>query len=109
MAMAPGKEDAVAAGREAPIGTEGRRQAGKERKEAKNLHDRVEYFGRESGPARELVSLWYQHMYALVLQFVLDARGAFSEYRIQTGKLEFQDLLFLSAARAFCSGVSGFL
>ena len=69
----------------------------KERKEAKNLHDRVEYFGRESGPARELVSLWYQHMYALVLQFVLDARDAFSEYRIQTGKLEFQDLLFLSA------------
>ena len=69
----------------------------KEKKEAKNLHERVEYFGRESGPARELVNLWYQRMYALVLQFVLDARDEFSEYRTQNGKLEFQDLLFLSA------------
>lgn len=68
----------------------------KDKEKAKELAERVHEFGK-SGPAREMVNLWYQHMYAVVLGFTLSVRKDFLKYRIQSGKLEFHDLLYLSA------------
>lgn len=48
-------------------------------------------------PAHALVHGWFAHRYALALRLCAAAATAFEEHRLRIGKLDFQDLLLLTA------------
>ena len=64
---------------------------------AKAFRDRVDAFGVGDTPARGLVNRWYAHRYALAVRLALAAAEAFAAHRIRIGRLDFQDLLVLTA------------
>jgi ATP-dependent helicase/nuclease subunit A len=64
---------------------------------ARALCDRVDAFGVGDTPARSLVKRWYAHRYALAIRFVAKAAEDFAEHRRRSGRLDFQDLLLLTA------------
>jgi ATP-dependent helicase/nuclease subunit A len=64
---------------------------------AKALKERVDAFGVGDTPAQHLVSQWYAHRYALVIQLGRHAADDFAAHRLRIAKLDFQDLLVLAA------------
>ena len=64
---------------------------------AKALRDRVDAFGVGDTAARALVNRWYAHRYALAIRLVHRAALDFAEHRKRAGRLDFQDLLVLTA------------
>ena len=64
---------------------------------AKGLCDRVDGFGVGATTAHALVDRWYAHRYALAIRLALHAARDFAAYRKRTGRLDFQDLLVLTA------------
>ncbi len=57
----------------------------------------INAFGLGDTPAQRLVDQWYAHRYALAIKLCRSAERAFYEHRLRIGKLDFQDLLVLSA------------
>lgn len=64
---------------------------------AKTLLADVNDFAVGETPAHALVHRWFAHRYALALRLCSAAAAAFEEHRLRIGKLDFQDLLLLSA------------
>ena len=64
---------------------------------AKALRDRVDEFGVGDTAARGLVNRWYAHRYALAVRLAGHAALEFAEHRKRTARLDFQDLLLLTA------------
>lgn len=64
---------------------------------AKSLCQRADAFGVGDTPANRLVNRWYAHRYALAIGLVREAARDFAEHRRRTGRLDFQDLLLLTA------------
>ncbi|MCG6988642.1 MAG: UvrD-helicase domain-containing protein, partial [Gemmatimonadetes bacterium] len=65
---------------------------------AKAFRDQVNAFGvGEERPANRLLDRWYAHRYALSVRLARDAAADFAEERRRTGRLDFQDLLLLTA------------
>ncbi|MHB1193575.1 MAG: UvrD-helicase domain-containing protein [Longimicrobiales bacterium] len=64
---------------------------------AKDLRRRVNAFGVGDTPARRLLDRWYAHRYALALRLAQGAALEFAEHRRRSGRLDFQDLLLLTA------------
>jgi ATP-dependent helicase/nuclease subunit A len=64
---------------------------------AKELRRRVNAFGVGDAPARRLLDRWYAHRYALALRLAQGAASEFAEHRRRSGRLDFQDLLLLTA------------
>ena len=64
---------------------------------AKDLAARADAFGVGDTPARALVGRWLAHRYALAVEVARRGAEEFAEYRRRVGKLDFQDLLMLSA------------
>jgi ATP-dependent helicase/nuclease subunit A len=64
---------------------------------AKALCKRVDEFGVRDTPARNLVNRWYAHRYALAVRLAHHAALEFAEHRKRTARLDFQDLLLLTA------------
>lgn len=64
---------------------------------AKKLRDRADAFGVGDTEARSLVNGWYAHRYALAVRLARHAAEDFAEYRRRSGRLDFQDLLLLTA------------
>ncbi|MGD8320391.1 MAG: UvrD-helicase domain-containing protein [Gemmatimonadota bacterium] len=64
---------------------------------AKDLEARANAFGFGDTPARALLDRWYAHRYALALRLARRAADAFAEHRRRSGRLDFQDLLLLTA------------
>lgn len=54
-------------------------------------------FGFGDTPARRLLDRWYAHRYALALRLAGRAAREFAEHRRRSGRLDFQDLLLLTA------------
>ncbi len=69
----------------------------KERGLAKAYVDEVDEFSVGDTEATRLLAAWYEHRYALVIRLARRAAEAFWEYRRRSGRLDFQDLLVLSA------------
>jgi ATP-dependent helicase/nuclease subunit A len=65
---------------------------------AKSLAEDVNRFGVGDTPARRLLSLWHTHRYALAIRLARHAAKEFADHRLRVGKLDFQDLLTLTAA-----------
>ena len=63
----------------------------------KDLLARANTFGVGDTPARRLLDRWYAHRYALALRLVRTAAVEFAEHRRRAGRLDFQDLLLLTA------------
>ena len=64
---------------------------------AKALCDNVNAFGVGDTPAHRLVNRWYGHRYRLAVRLGLHAARDFAAHRKRTGRLDFQDLLVLTA------------
>jgi len=64
---------------------------------AKALKERADAFGVGDTPANRLVSRWYAHRYALAVRLGRHAVDEFAAHRLRAGKLDFQDLLVLTA------------
>jgi ATP-dependent helicase/nuclease subunit A len=64
---------------------------------AKDLEGRVNTFGVGDTPARRLLDRWLAHRYALAIRLVSAAAEDFAEHRRRVGRLDFQDLLLLTA------------
>jgi len=64
---------------------------------AKELEKRATAFGVGDTPANRLLDRWYAHRYALALRLTLSAAADFAEHRRRTGRLDFPDLLLLTA------------
>ncbi|MEM7413944.1 MAG: UvrD-helicase domain-containing protein [Gemmatimonadota bacterium] len=64
---------------------------------AKGLLADVNDFAVGDTPAHALVHRWFAHRYSLALRLCSAAARAFEEHRLRIGKLDFQDLLLLSA------------
>jgi ATP-dependent helicase/nuclease subunit A len=64
---------------------------------AKDLQERVNAFGVGNTPAGQLLDRWLGHRYALAVRLVSAAAEEFAEHRRRVGKLDFQDLLLLTA------------
>jgi len=64
---------------------------------ARALLARANAFGFGDTPARRLLDRWYAHRYALALRLVGRATREFAEHRRRSGRLDFQDLLLLTA------------
>ncbi len=64
---------------------------------AKALRDRVDEFGVGDTAPRGLVNRWYAHRYALAVRLAGHAAQEFAEHRKRTARLDFQDLLLLTA------------
>lgn len=69
----------------------------KERGLAKAYVEEVDEFSVGDTEATRLLAAWYEHRYALVIRLARRAAEAFWEYRRRSGRLDFQDLLVLSA------------
>jgi ATP-dependent helicase/nuclease subunit A len=69
----------------------------KERGLAKAYKDEVDAFAVGDTDANRLLAAWYEHRYALVIRLARRAAEAFWAYRRRSGRLDFQDLLVLSA------------
>lgn len=69
----------------------------KERGLAKAYKEEVDQFAVGDTEATRLLAAWYEHRYALVIRLARRAAEAFWEYRRRSGRLDFQDLLVLSA------------
>ena len=63
----------------------------------KELEARVNAFGVGDTPANRLLDRWYAHRYALSLRLARSAAEEFAEHRRRAGRLDFQDLLLLTA------------
>jgi ATP-dependent helicase/nuclease subunit A len=63
----------------------------------KALEARVNDFGVGDTTATRLLDRWYAHRYALALRLARTAAQDFAEHRRRTGRLDFQDLLLLTA------------
>jgi len=64
---------------------------------ARALLARANAFGFGDTPARRLLDRWYAHRYALALRLAGRAAREFAEHRRRSGRLDFQDLLLLTA------------
>jgi ATP-dependent helicase/nuclease subunit A len=64
---------------------------------AKAIEDRVNRLGVPGSESRELIDQWWAHRYPIAMRFVLGAARALEQDRLQSGSLDFQDLLTLSA------------
>ncbi|MDH3270987.1 MAG: UvrD-helicase domain-containing protein [Gemmatimonadota bacterium] len=64
---------------------------------ARAVKDRANEFGHGDTPAHRVVDQWYAHRYALAVRLGREAARAFAEHRLRAGKLDFQDLLVLTA------------
>ena len=64
---------------------------------AKALGQRLDEFVADNTAARRLVNRWYAHRYALAVRLARHAALEFAEYRKRTARLDFQDLLLLTA------------
>ncbi len=64
---------------------------------AKALCQRIDEFGVGDTAARRLVNRWYAHRYALAVRLARHAALEFAEHRKRTARLDFQDLLLLTA------------
>jgi ATP-dependent helicase/nuclease subunit A len=61
------------------------------------LKARWDELAAEDGAARGLVRRWHAHRYPVLLGFAREAAGFYAQERIRTGRLDFQDLLLLTA------------
>ena len=61
------------------------------------LRDRADVFGVGDTPAQRIANRWYAHRYALAIRLAHQAAADFAEHRRRTGRLDFQDLLLLTA------------
>jgi len=64
---------------------------------AKALCQRIDEFGVGDTAARNLVNRWYAHRYQLAVLLARHAALEFAEHRKRTARLDFQDLLILTA------------
>ncbi|MSR35124.1 MAG: hypothetical protein EXR95_00575 [Gemmatimonadetes bacterium] len=64
---------------------------------AKTIEERVNRLGASGTASRELIEQWWAHRYPIAMGFVLGAARALERHRRETGRLDFQDLLALSA------------
>jgi ATP-dependent helicase/nuclease subunit A len=64
---------------------------------AKALRDRINAFAFGETPANALLSRWYAHRYSLAIGFAGQAAREYAEHRKRQGRLDFQDLLVLTA------------
>ncbi len=71
---------------------------------AKEFKQAADEFGHGPTAARRLLDRWYAHRYALALRLGSAAAGAFVDHRRRVGKVEFQDLLLLTARLLRTSG-----
>ncbi|HUF76352.1 MAG TPA: UvrD-helicase domain-containing protein [Longimicrobiales bacterium] len=69
----------------------------KNKEHAKALCADVDAFGVGDTPARRLLERWYTHRYALAIRLARHAAEEFAAYRLRIGRLDFQDLLTLTA------------
>ena len=69
--------------------------AGKAR--AKALGEEFSAFVAEGGPARRLLARWRMHRYPIAIRMVSEAAEAWAAERKRAGRLDFGDLLMLSA------------
>ena len=69
----------------------------KEKDLAKTLCADVNAFGVGDTPARRLLVRWYMHRYALAIRLAGHAAEEFAAHRLRIGRLDFQDLLTLTA------------
>lgn len=69
----------------------------KDKDMAKALVASANAFGHGDTAATRLVDRWYAHRYALALRLAGKAAGDFAEHRRRSGRLDFQDLLLLTA------------
>jgi ATP-dependent helicase/nuclease subunit A len=69
----------------------------KHKDHAKALRDDVNAFGVGDTPARRLLDRWYRHRYALAIRLARHAAEEFTAHRLRMGRLDFQDLLTLTA------------
>jgi ATP-dependent helicase/nuclease subunit A len=63
----------------------------------KDLVARANAFGFGDTPALRLLERWHAHRYALALRLTRRAADEFAEHRRRVGRLDFQDLLLLTA------------
>ena len=61
------------------------------------LRDRINRLVAPASPARALLEQWWAHRYPGAMGFALGAARALAQHRRETGRLDFQDLLTLSA------------
>ena len=61
------------------------------------IQNRVNQLGAPGSPARDLIEQWWAHRYPIAMRFALGAARALEGHRHETGRLDFQDLLALSA------------
>jgi ATP-dependent helicase/nuclease subunit A len=64
---------------------------------ARNLKRAADAFGHGDTAAQRLLDRWYAHRYSLAMRLATHAANEFAEFRRRTGRLDFQDLLVLSA------------
>lgn len=69
----------------------------KDKARAKQLSARVEAFGAEDAPAARLLERWHAHRYGPAIRLVCRAADELAAHRRRIGKLDFQDLLVLTA------------
>ena len=69
----------------------------KNKEHAKALCADVDAFGVGDTPARRLLERWYTHRYALAIRLARNAADEFRAHRLRIGRLDFQDLLTLTA------------
>ncbi len=63
----------------------------------KELEARANAFGFGDTPALRLLERWHAHRYALAIRLTKRAADEFAEHRRRVGRLDFQDLLLLTA------------
>lgn len=64
---------------------------------AKEVEKRATAFGVGDTRANRLLDRWYAHRYALALRLARSAAADFAEHRRRSGRLDFPDLLLLTA------------
>src|SRR6185436_9804455 len=64
---------------------------------AKALGERVNRLIAAGGPARALIEHWWAHRYPIAIRFAYGAAQALATHRLENARLDFQDLLTLSA------------
>jgi len=69
----------------------------KDRGMARALKEDVDAFAVGDTEAHRLLRRWYEHRYALVIRLAERAADDFQAYRKRSGRLDFQDLLLLTA------------
>ncbi len=83
--------------KEGPRGHDVTQNRWKDKALAADLKRRVDAFGVGDTPATRVLDRWYAHRYALALRLASRAALAFAEHRKTVGRLDFQDLLLLTA------------